>query len=98
MDPKENGQELAFPFVETREMQGESISFGLTKREHFAAMAMQGLLSDRRTMTDLGEAFAVVNNQEQGSNLHVAGLRKLISMMSVAHADALIAELNKETP
>ena len=43
MDPKTNGQELAFPFVETREMQGESISFGLTKREHFAAMAMQGL-------------------------------------------------------
>lgn len=42
MDPKTNGQELAFPFVETREMQGESISFGLTKREHFAAMAMQG--------------------------------------------------------
>ena len=46
MDPKENGRELAFPFVETREMQGESISFGLTKREHFAAMAMQGMLSD----------------------------------------------------
>lgn len=45
MDPKENGQELAFPFVETREMQGESISFGLTKREHFAAMAMQGLVA-----------------------------------------------------
>ena len=40
-----NGQELAFPFVETREMQGESISFGLTKREMFAAMAMQAQLS-----------------------------------------------------
>lgn len=70
----------------------------VANRRDAAAMAMQGLLSDRRTMTDLGEAFAVVNNQEQGSNLHVAGLRKLISMMSVAHADALIAELNKETP
>ena len=46
MDPKTNGKELAFPFVETREMQGESISFGLTKREHFAAMAMQGLLAN----------------------------------------------------
>ena len=50
-----NGHELAFPFVETREMQGESISFGLTKREMFAAMAMQGLCSvpglfDVRTM------------------------------------------------
>ena len=47
MDAKKNGQELAFPFVETREMQGESISFGLTKREHFAAMAMQGILANR---------------------------------------------------
>jgi hypothetical protein len=42
MNTNTNGNELAFPFVETREMQGESISFGLTKREHFAAMAMQG--------------------------------------------------------
>lgn len=41
----DNGQELAFPFVETREMQGESISFGLTKREYFAGLAMQGVLS-----------------------------------------------------
>ena len=46
MNTNTNGNELAFPFVETREMQGESISFGLTKREHFAAMAMQGMLSD----------------------------------------------------
>lgn len=46
MEAKENGQELAFPFVETREMQGESISFGLTKRELFAAMAMHGLCAN----------------------------------------------------
>lgn len=45
-DGKKNGAELAFPFVETREMQGESISFGLTKREYFAAMAMQGLCAN----------------------------------------------------
>lgn len=64
-------------------------------RRDAAAMAMQGLLSDRQTMTDLGEAFAVANNQEQGSHRHVAGIRKLISMMSVAHADALIAELER---
>ena len=51
MDPKENGQELAFPFVETREMQGEPIMFGLTKREHFAAMAMQGLVAAPGTHT-----------------------------------------------
>lgn len=38
------GDELVFPFVETAAMQGESINFGLTKRELFAAMAMQGAL------------------------------------------------------
>ena len=40
------GSDLAFPFVETGAMQGESINFGLSKRELFAAMAMQGMLSD----------------------------------------------------
>lgn len=38
------GDELVFPFVETAAIQGESINFGLTKRELFAAMAMQGAL------------------------------------------------------
>ncbi|MES2530439.1 MAG: hypothetical protein V4636_05350 [Pseudomonadota bacterium] len=80
------------PYVDTHS------SGGLTKREHFAAMAMQGLLADRRTMTDLGEVFATVSSHEHGSKEFTAGLRKLISVMSIAHADALIAELNKETP
>jgi len=43
MDPNNNGQELAFPFVETREMQGESISFGLTKREVIAKDVLAAL-------------------------------------------------------
>ena len=54
MSTANNGQELAYPFVETREMQGESISFGLTKREHFAALAMQGLCAN----TAYGDAQA----------------------------------------
>lgn len=39
------GEDLAHPFVETGAMQGESISLGLTKREHFAALALQGQLA-----------------------------------------------------
>lgn len=39
-------EELAFPFVETAAMQGESINFGLTKRELFAAMVMQGFAAN----------------------------------------------------
>lgn len=47
---------MAFPFVETREMQGESISFGLTKREHFAALAMQGFMAS--TVKSTHDEFA----------------------------------------
>ena len=39
MDPKENGKAQAF-------LEAGPYSAGLTKREHFAAMAMQGMLSD----------------------------------------------------
>lgn len=48
---------------------------GLTIRQHFAAMAMQGLLSSNR--------YAVIEK---------------VSIFSVAQADALIKELNKQQP
>ena len=41
MDPKTNGEQPAFGDSTTHAHQ-----HGLTKREHFAAMAMQGFLSD----------------------------------------------------
>lgn len=51
-----------------------NIEYGLTKRELFAAMAMQGILSSRHdSFNDYG-----------------------ISYYARMHADALIAELNKE--
>ncbi len=50
-------------------------SSALTKRELFAAMAMQGLLADS----------AISASYEE------------ISESAVGHADALIAEINKET-
>lgn len=39
-----NGHELAFPLIEQAE-HPNSVNFGLTKREYFAALAMQGLLA-----------------------------------------------------
>lgn len=50
--------------------------FGLTKREQFAAMAMQGLC-----------ASGVPGTHNQPKNL---------SVEAVQHADALLAELDKE--
>ena len=41
MDPKENGETPASGFASSN-----GYAPGLTKREHFAAMAMQGMLSD----------------------------------------------------
>jgi hypothetical protein len=41
-----NGNESAFPEVQT-EPQFNRHSYGLTKREYFAAMAMQGILAGR---------------------------------------------------
>ena len=39
-----NSKEPAFPLVETEAVR-ESVSLGLTKREYFAGLAMQGLIS-----------------------------------------------------
>ena len=53
---------------------------GLTKREHFAAMAMQGFLSD----PSIAEGF---NDREN--------FKQVIVKSSVDYADALLKELEK---
>jgi hypothetical protein len=57
---------------------------GLTKREHFAAMAMQGFLSNpwqAKTLDELGES----SRQQM----------QTVAQASLAMADALLAELEK---
>lgn len=61
------------------------INPGLTTREYFAAMAMQGLCSDSQMLK--------AAMQIEGKNTD-----KQIAKMSVEMADALIAELDKPTP
>ena len=56
-----------------------SVKGGLTIRQHFAAMAMQGLLSNTKNGYDTKAAVTYAEN-------------------AVYLADALIAELNKDTP
>jgi hypothetical protein len=48
---KENGATQAFPLLPDPENYRTATEPGLTKREHFAAMAMQGILSN----LDLGK-------------------------------------------
>jgi hypothetical protein len=56
---------------------------GLTKREYFAAMALQGILSNK--------SLAMYN----GGQIVAVG-EELIEEAAVIYADALIRELNKE--
>lgn len=60
---------------------GEPNPFGLTKREHFAAMAMQGWIS----ATEFGNV-----SMSESENLPIVAAK-----WSVAYADELIKALNK---
>jgi hypothetical protein len=62
-----------------------TLQLGLTIREHFAAMAMQGLLANP-TIPQIARS--------QGAETHEA-IMDWYSQGAVQHADALIAELAK---
>lgn len=61
------------------------IRYGLTKREYFAAMAMQGILANPSAM----ESVARVHKAD------LPGAEITVSCMAMRYADALIAELSK---
>lgn len=77
-----NADEPAMPF-EGGQNNGYQPSIGLTKREHFAAMAMQALIPiywERKTLDEYETAEELV---------------KCLMESSVEHADALLKELDK---
>jgi hypothetical protein len=91
MNTKNKGDEPAFPltWMDHNSMGVVAVreTFpGLTKRQLFAAMAMQGQLSDYKTI------FHYNNLSPRGE----ISLAKLIAATSVEFADALLAELGKE--
>jgi len=77
----------AFPVVIPFE--GAVQYFGITKRELFAAMAMQGNLSCPLSKS------AAKTLRETGMDSHEE-FAKLIAKSSVEYADALLAELEKK--
>lgn len=76
------GNEPAYP----REHYGHSI--GLTKRELFAAMAMQGLLAN--------PGGPVQSSLESGWNPSVNCTCEDVALTAAEYADALLAQLSKE--
>lgn len=83
-------KELAFPHIELDTYSGKPCNqhYGLTKRELFAAMFMQSLLSNPERYKYISEKVASGMSHEEASskNAHKA----------VLLADALLTELNKE--
>lgn len=80
-------------FQETEMTDGNDFVYnmdGLTKRELFAAMAMQGMLAMMAS-----KEISVALNQESKSRGLTA--EQYIAGNAARQADALIAELNKET-
>jgi len=77
-----NGNDKAFPAGDQSMTQP---SGGLTIREHFAGLAMQGLLATGQ--------FSEYNNGSLTSGSYNKGD---VHKLAVANADRLIAQLNKE--
>lgn len=88
------GNDPAFP---------DSNNAGLTKREYFAAMALQGILSDSEEMEMEGENDDMEEGDDgemesnDGNNKRMQGESCLecCCRLAVEHADMLIKQLNK---
>lgn len=69
---------------------------GLTKRELFAAMAMQGLVSrDCQGEKLILLAYAGTNDLDAATQIAFQKLARSTAASAINHADALIAELSK---
>lgn len=88
MEQIKEGKENAFPHIELDTYSGKPCNqhFGLTKRELFAAMAMQGIIHSEKDYV----------SQIFNPNIHCAIGSSDIAQISIELADALINELNKE--
>ena len=76
-------------------------SCGLTKREYFAAMAMQGFLSQSHTPADpntewTAMGFGIGEDVWNSLNRHEKHVAATTADFSVQMADALIDALNKQ--
>jgi len=84
-DPRESVNPIIVPLaMDTRVEQ-----WGLTKREYFAAMAMQGIIGG--PLSQVGSS-----GDAEKDTVAVANMVKNTSAFAVRYADALIEALNKE--
>lgn len=62
-------------------------NFGLSKREYFAGLAMQGILSNQTAINALTDITSDTSREDSG---------KKLSKVALLFADALLLELSKE--
>ena len=88
---KTNGEDMAFPIVEPHTQC--SVSYGMTKREYFAALALQGICG---SLSGKG-GERIIERAELREKLtnDASSLEVIIAGKAVSLADALIAALNK---
>jgi len=77
-----NGNDAAHPTLEQNGNERWNTEYGLTKREHFAAIAMQGLLSNPEWMIVFKSEKFLMQPE-------------IIAETSLKAADALITQLNQ---
>lgn len=85
-----NGSEPAYPLASTEYSDDNGFYSGLTKREHFAALAMQALLT--ATFTNTG-GQCVGFTDANGTTMCATG--DVMAKHAVMYADALLVELSK---
>lgn len=78
------GEEPAFPYAVREDT--EAWSGGMVKREHFAALAMQGLIASVPT-------FHIIDDSENPDAKFIAAK---VASFAVKQADALLEALAKE--
>lgn len=76
----DNANEQAFPYYDS---QGSISGIGLTKREYFAGLAMQGLLANRAITNDVSKTI-------KGGRLNTEFGKTVIAEAAVQAADELL--------
>lgn len=88
----ENKNQPAFPVLEMQSVAGNQFldctAAGLSKREHFAGLAMQGLLSCIEM-----QRWLQTDSRYTGQNF-----AEVVAINSVEFADSLLTELSKPQP
>lgn len=54
---EKNGDQMAFPLIETNGNGETSVATGLTKREYFAGLAMQGLIANSALLKEGSKGY-----------------------------------------